>query len=149
MTRETRDRLVRCALEARRNAYVPYSHWAVGAALLAEDGTLFPGCNVENAAYGPTNCAERTALFSAVAQGKRRFTAIAVAGGPEGKSPASFCPPCGVCRQALAEFCSPDFEVLLVQSEEKTECYTLGELLPLGFTPASLNGEGGTADENV
>ena len=80
MTRETRDRLVRCALEARRNAYVPYSHWAVGAALLAEDGTLFPGCNVENAAYGPTNCAERTALFSAVAQGKRRFTAIAVAG---------------------------------------------------------------------
>ena len=74
---------------------------------------------------------------------------IAVAGGPEGQFPASFCPPCGVCRQALAEFCSPDFEVLLVQSEEKTECYTLGELLPLAFTPASLNGEGGTADENV
>ena len=149
MTRETRDRLVRCALEARRNAYVPYSHWAVGAALLAEDGTLFPGCNVENAAYGPTNCAERTALFSAVAQGKRRFLLLRLPGVRKGNLLPLFVRRCGVCRQALAEFCSPDFEVLLVQSEEKTECYTLGELLPLAFTPASLNGEGGTADENV
>ena len=105
MTRETRDRLVRCALEARRNAYVPYSHWAVGAALLAEDGTLFPGCNVENAAYGPTNCAERTALFSAVAQGKRRFTAIAVVAGPDCISRDYICTPCGLWRQEVAEVC--------------------------------------------
>lgn len=149
MTEEIRERLARRALEARENAYVPYSRWAVGAALLAEDGTVIPGCNVENAAYGPTNCAERTALFSAVAQGKRRFTAIAVAGGPQGRMPSSFCPPCGVCRQALAEFCGPEFEILLVQSGERTELHTLGELLPLAFTPASLAEEGGPSDENV
>ena len=125
-------------LEARKNAYTPYSHWAVGAALLTEDGSLFPGCNVENAAYGPTNCAERTALFAAVAQGKREFRAIAIAGGREGEEPSDFCPPCGVCRQALAEFCEPDFEILLVKSNAETQLHTLGELLPLAFTPKSL-----------
>ncbi len=149
MTRETEERLLRCALEARANAYVPYSHWAVGAALLAQDGTLFPGCNVENTAYGPTNCAERTALFSAVAQGKRRFAAIAIAGGRQGEPPASFCPPCGVCRQALAEFCGPEFEVLLVKSEGEVRRHTLGELLPFAFTPASLAEEGDAAHAHV
>lgn len=138
MTRPERQNLARCALEARQNAYTPYSHWAVGAALLAADGSVIPGCNVENAAYGPTNCAERTALFSAVAQGKRRFRAIAIAGGREGEEPAGFCPPCGVCRQALAEFCGPEFEVLLVKGMDETELHTLGELLPLAFTPRSL-----------
>lgn len=140
MTQQDRQRLARCALEARQNAYTPYSHWTVGAALLAEDGSLIIGCNVENAAYGPTNCAERTALFAAVAQGKRRFHAIAIAGGQEGREPSVFCPPCGVCRQVLAEFCGPEFEVLLVKSEKETELHTLGELLPFAFTPQSLQG---------
>ena len=90
MTYEEKERLAACALRARKNAYTPYSHWAVGAALLAEDGSLFPGCNVENAAYGPTNCAERTALFSAVAQGKRKFRAIAIAGGTRGRRAVRF-----------------------------------------------------------
>ena len=138
MTYEEKERLAACALRARKNAYTPYSHWAVGAALLAEDGSLFPGCNVENAAYGPTNCAERTALFSAVAQGKRKFRAIAIAGGREEEEPSDFCPPCGVCRQALAEFCGPDFEILLVKSNAETQLHTLGELLPLAFIPESL-----------
>ena len=138
MTYEEKERLAACALRARKKAYTPYSHWAVGAALLAEDGSLFPGCNVENAAYGPTNCAERTALFSAVAQGKRKFRAIAIAGGREEEEPSGFCPPCGVCRQALAEFCGPDFEILLVKSNAETQLHTLGELLPLAFIPESL-----------
>ena len=135
MTRGEKERLAACALEARKNAYTPYSHWAVGAALLAEDGSLFPGCNVENAAYGPTNCAERTGLFAAVAQGKREFRAIAIAGGREGEEPSDFCPPFGVCRQALAEFCGPDFAILLVKSNEETPCYTLVTFLRWPLTP--------------
>ena len=131
---EQKRTLAQLALQARENAYAPYSHWAVGAALLAEGGGVFCGCNVENAAYGPTNCAERTALFSAVAQGKRRFLAIAIAGGPQGQAPSGFCPPCGVCRQALAEFCGPDFSIFLVKSPEEVVEHTLGELLPLCFT---------------
>lgn len=138
MTGEEARRLARAALRARDNAYAPYSRWTVGAALLAKDGSLTVGCNIENAAYGPTNCAERTALFSAVAQGKRRFLAVAIAGGREGEQPRDFCPPCGVCRQAFAEFCGPELEILLVRSAEEAELHTLGELLPLAFTPASL-----------
>ena len=134
MTAEQERSLALAALQARANAYAPYSHWTVGAALLTAEGDVIPGCNVENAAYGPTNCAERTALFAAVAQGKRRFAALAVAGGPQGETPAAFCPPCGVCRQALAEFCGPDFSIFLVKSPEEVEEHTLGELLPLCFT---------------
>ena len=134
MTAEQERTLALAALRARANAYAPYSHWTVGAALLTAEGDVIPGCNVENAAYGPTNCAERTALFAAVAQGKRRFAALAVAGGPQGETPAAFCPPCGVCRQALAEFCGPDFSIFLVKSPEEVEEHTLGELLPLCFT---------------
>ena len=99
--------LVAAARAAARRAYAPYSHYAVGAALLAEDGAVFSGCNVENASYGLTNCAERTALFKAVSEGRRRFCALAIAGGTP-KAPAV---PCGACRQALAEFCPPDLPV--------------------------------------
>ena len=130
----TERELVDKAIAMLNHSYVPYSKFPVGAALECADGTVFTGCNVENAAYGPTNCAERTALFSAVAQGKRRFLAIAIAGGPQGQAPSGFCPPCGVCRQALAEFCGPDFSIFLVKSPEEVEEHTLGELLPLCFT---------------
>lgn len=147
MTAEQERSLALAALRARANAYAPYSHWTVGAALLTAEGDVIPGCNVENAAYGPTNCAERTALFAAVAQGKRRFAVLAVAGGPEGETPAAFCPPCGVCRQALAEFCGQEFPVLFVKGEGEVQRHTLGELLPFSF---SLTGqEGGESHAHV
>ena len=147
MTAEQERSLALAALRARANAYAPYSHWTVGAALLTAEGDVIPGCNVENAAYGPTNCAERTALFAAVAQGKRRFAALAVAGGPQGETPAAFCPPCGVCRQVLAEFCGQEFPVLFVKGEGEVQRHTLGELLPFSF---SLTGqEGGESHAHV
>ena len=147
MTAEQERSLALAALRARANAYAPYSHWTVGAALLTAEGDVIPGCNVENAAYGPTNCAERTALFAAVAQGKRRFAALAVAGGPQGETPAAFCPRCGVCRQALAEFCGQEFPVLFVKGEGEVQRHTLGELLPFSF---SLTGqEGGESHAHV
>ena len=108
--------LCRKALEMRAYSYVPYSHFHVGAALLCEDGTVYGGCNIENAAYTPTNCAERTAFFKAVSEGKRSFLAIAIAGGPEGAEKLDYCPPCGVCRQVMREFCGADFEILLAIS---------------------------------
>lgn len=113
-------------------AYVPYSHFPVGAALECEDGTVFTGCNIENAAYGPTNCAERTAVFKAVSEGYRRFTRIAIASRSE-----EFCPPCGVCRQVLAEF-SPDMDVILTTPSGKTKTLSLRELLPYTFGSAML-----------
>ncbi len=115
-------------------AYVPYSHFPVGAALECEDGTVFTGCNIENAAYGPTNCAERTAVFKAVSEGYRRFTRIAIASRSE-----EFCPPCGVCRQVLAEF-SPDMDVILTTPSGKTKTLSLRELLPYTFDGAMLEG---------
>ncbi len=129
--------LAQAALEARRNAYCPYSHFAVGAALLSAEGEIFTGCNVENATQGPGCCAERTALCKAVSEGVRRFTAIAVAGGPEGEPPVDFCPPCGVCRQALAEFCGGELPVILVKDAQQVRTVTLGELLPLAFQRAA------------
>ena len=114
-------------------SYVPYSHFHVGAALLARNGQIYTGCNIENAAYGPTNCAERTAVFKAVSEGTKDFTAIAVVGGPDGKI-KDFCPPCGVCRQVLAEFCTKDFLVILAQSAEAFKVFTLGDLLPESFS---------------
>ena len=100
--------LVEAAREARLHSYSPYSHFQVGAALLTENGRIYTGCNIENAAYTPTNCAERTAFFKAVSEGEHSFRAIAIAGGPEGSSreEQDFCPPCGVCRQVMMEFCS-------------------------------------------
>lgn len=127
------ERLVKMALEARKNAYCPYSHFAVGAAILVESGEVYTGCNIENATQGPGVCAERTALYKAVSEGVRNFAAIAIAGGPEGEEPAQICPPCGVCRQALAEFCEGDFPVILVKSPEEYQIYRLEELFPLGF----------------
>lgn len=133
----TRD-LIRKAIDMRSFSYVPYSHFAVGAALLAENGQIFTGCNIENAAYTPTNCAERTAVFKAVSEGVTSFRAVAIAGGPEGEL-TDLCPPCGVCRQVLMEFCNPDtFEIILAKSEEAYRIFTLKDLLPMGFGPSNL-----------
>ena len=124
--------LVNLAIEAREHAYVPYSNFAVGAALLTKDGKVYQGCNIENAAYSPTNCAERTAFFKAVYDGHRDFTAIAVCGGKGGVITGAF-PPCGVCRQVMREFCGDDFRIYLV-NDKGFETVTLAQLLPYGFT---------------
>ena len=129
----TPEKLVELAKEAMTKAYAPYSGFKVGAALLCADGTVYQGCNIENAAYGPTNCAERTAFFKAVYDGHRDFTAIAVVGGKEGKITGSF-PPCGVCRQVMREFCKDDFAIYLAE-DKGYQTVTLAELLPHSFQP--------------
>ena len=123
--------LMKLAVEARKASYSPYSHFKVGAALLTKSGKTYLGCNVENAAYTPTNCAERTAVFKAVSEGEREFSAIAIVGGG-GEEPAEFCAPCGICRQVLAEFCDQDFRILL-GTPNNFKAYTLSELLPFSF----------------
>lgn len=134
----TYSQLAEMAKKAQKSAYVPYSGFAVGAALLCTDGSVFLGCNIENAAYTPTVCAERVAFFKAVSEGKRDFQAIAVVGG-KNHEPGELCAPCGVCRQVMAEFCSPDaFDVLLVTSKDY-EVVKLGQLLPYGFTSKNLD----------
>lgn len=134
--------LVRRALKARKRAYVPYSHWAVGAALLTKDGKVYEGCNIENAAYSPTNCAERTAIFKAVSEGEREFAAIAVVGGRETEEAENICAPCGVCRQVMMEFCDPDtFRVILGTKDGVQVSQTLKEMLPYGFGPDVLRAE--------
>lgn len=134
--------LVARALHARKHAYTPYSHWAVGAALLTEDGTVYEGCNIENAAYTPTNCAERTAFFKAVSEGERAFAAIAIVGGYENTEPEQVCAPCGVCRQVMMEFCDPKrFRVILGTKDGVAQVYTLEELLPCGFGSGTLRRE--------
>ena len=133
-------RLIEIAQEARKFAYTPYSHFAVGAALLCEDGSIVSGCNVENAAYSPGNCAERTAVFKAVSEGKRKFNALAVVGARDGDVPdgSSICSPCGVCRQVLREFCNEkEFRVYMTNGKTLF-CYTLEELLPLSFGASNL-----------
>ena len=124
--------LVKAAFDAMGKAYAPYSGYTVGAALLGKSGTLYTGCNVESASYSPTNCAERTAIFSAVADGERKFAAIAVCGGEIGKK-RIFCTPCGVCRQVLSEFCDASLKVILEDGEGGIKALTLGELLPFSF----------------
>lgn len=131
--------LIRAAFAARKFAYTPYSHFQVGAALLAKNGTVYTGCNIESASYTPTNCAERTALFKAVSEGVREFDSIAIVGSMEGKVNELITAPCGVCRQALFEFGGPSLRVILAKSEEDYLVTTLGELLPYGFGPANLN----------
>ena len=139
------------ALEAREMAYTPYSHHKVGAALLCADGTVVKGCNIENAGYTPTNCAERTAVFKAVSEGKKDFSAIAIVGGMDNLKSLPLCAPCGVCRQVLREFVEPEnFKVLLAEvddvtnistlseSQVKIQTMSLAELLPLGFGPENL-----------
>lgn len=130
--------MIRAALEARKSAYTPYSHYQVGAALLAEDGEIISGCNIENASYGATCCAERTAVFKAVSEGKRRFQAIAIAGGLEGEEPVDYAYPCGICRQVLNEFGGEDFKVIIAKSVTDYREYTLKELLPHGFGGESI-----------
>ena len=129
--------LAQRAREARQAAYCPYSHFAVGAALLCADGSVYAGCNIENGGLTATNCAERTAFFRAVADGHRKFLAIAIAGGPEGEPPAAVCAPCGVCRQVMAEFCGPDFEIIL-RDQGGLKRVTLADLLPMAFGPGNL-----------
>ena len=127
------------AEDARAYSYTPYSGFAVGAALLTKSGKVYTGCNIENASYTPTICAERTAVFKAVSEGERDFAAIAIIGGPAGEQ-GRFCAPCGVCRQVLREFCALDFRILL-GSVDKVQAYTLKELLPTSFGPLDLKGE--------
>lgn len=135
-----REKLAKEALRMRGFSYAPYSHFKVGAALLGADGTIYTGCNIENAAYTPTNCAERTAFFKAVSEGARTFSAIAIAGGAENAAELEYCAPCGVCRQVMAEFCGGDFEIILVKTETDYQVYTLDELLPMKFGPGNLEG---------
>ncbi len=131
--------LVELACEARERAYVPYSNFSVGAALLDAEGRVWQGCNIENAAFGPSVCAERTAFFKAVSEGARAFEAIAVVGGPEGREIDSYTAPCGVCRQVMREFCNVrSFRVILAASRDEYRSYTLEELLPASFGPENL-----------
>ena len=129
--------LIKKALDAREKSYSPYSKFSVGACLEAEDGSIYCGCNIENASYSVTNCAERTAFFQAVSQGITKFQKIAIVGGHD--KAKEYCPPCGVCRQVMMEFCDPDnFEIILGKEDLSYQTYTLRELLPLGFGPSHL-----------
>ena len=132
------NKLIDLAWKARENAYVPYSHFKVGACIALKDGTFVQGCNIENAAYTPTNCAERTAFFKAVSEGVKEFQAICVVGGRDGVL-TGYTAPCGVCRQVMMEFCDPEtFQIILAVSKDKYDVFTLRELFPLGFGPADL-----------
>lgn len=131
-----KEQLASLAMDAMEKAYSPYSDYKVGAALLCKDGSVYTGCNVENASFSATNCAERTAFFKAVSEGKRDFSAIAICGGKGGALEGLF-PPCGVCRQVMREFCEDDFEIHLL-AKEGIETYTLGELLPVSFAPQTI-----------
>ncbi len=130
----TPTELVRQAKKAMEFAYVPYSGYKVGAALLTKAGKVYLGCNIENAAFGPTNCAERTAIFKAVSEGEREFAAIAVVGGKDGVVRDVF-PPCGVCRQVMQEFCEADFLIYMGRGDDSYQTVRLCELLPYAFSP--------------
>lgn len=130
--------LIKAALLARERSYSPYSDYQVGAALLSAEGRVYTGCNIENAAYSPTNCAERTAFFKAVSEGSTVFEKIAIAGSPKGEV-SQYAFPCGVCRQVMEEFCNPDtFRILIAKSEQDYKVFTLRELLPEGFGPDNV-----------
>ena len=132
----TKEQLVSMAKEAMQYAYSPYSGYKVGASLLCKDGSVYTGCNIENAGYSSTNCAERTAFFKAVSEGKKEFEAIAICGGKDGIIEELF-PPCGVCRQVMREFCGDDFLIYLA-TKDGIETYTLKELLPVSFRPETI-----------
>ena len=146
LTLEEKQELIRMALAARERAYTPYSDFMVGAALRAEDGRIFTGCNVENAAFTPTSCAERTALFKAVAEGVTRFTDIAVVGARRGEVNKQITSPCGVCRQALFEFGGPELNVIMARSPEDFIERSMDELLPFGFGPSNVAGNKAVKD---
>ncbi len=135
---EQKQALIRQAMAAREKAVAPYSNFLVGAALLAKNGTVYTGCNIENAAYTPTNCAERTALFKAVSEGVTRFSDIAIVGAKRGEVNTLVTAPCGVCRQALFEFCGPELNVIMAKTETDYIEASLGELLPYGFGSANI-----------
>lgn len=132
--------LVRISLEARKKAYCPYSGFSVGAALLTNNGKVYTGCNIENSSYGATNCAERTAIFKAVSEGEKSFTAIAVCGGlKDDEVPKGYAYPCGICRQVMREFCDPEtFRVIFCKSVDEYEVHYLKEILPFDFGPENL-----------
>ena len=128
------NELICLALDAREKSYSPYSGFAVGAALLCKNGKVYTGCNIENSAFSPTVCAERTAFFKALSEGEKEFVKIAVVGDKsENEFPENYCPPCGVCRQVMKEFCTDDFEVIMAKSAEDYMVMTLNEILPAGF----------------
>ena len=134
------EQLIEKAIEERKVAYTPYSKYKVGAALLSSENKIIKGCNIENAAYGPTNCAERTAFFKAVSEGVKEFSAIAIVGGLENETDlfSGYAFPCGVCRQVMREFCDSEFEIVVARSTDDYKVYTLGELLPESFGPDNL-----------
>ena len=130
--------MIDLAIEQLSFSYTPYSGFKVGASLLTKSNRMFTGCNIENAAYTPTNCAERTAFFKAVSEGKRRFTAICIVGGKDGVL-TEYTAPCGVCRQVMMEFCDPEtFQIILAVSKEDYKIFTLKEMIPMGFGPDNL-----------
>lgn len=131
---KTIESLIEKAFEMMNFSYVPYSRYTVGAALLAKNGNIYTGCNIENISFGATNCAERTAVFKAVSEGVKDFKAIAIAGGP-GKIITDYCTPCGICRQVLKEFCDDDFIFILAKSRSEYKIFSMNEILPLGFKP--------------
>lgn len=138
MEKEIRNKLIDTAIEQLQYSYTPYSNFKVGAALLGKNGQIYTGCNIENAGYTATNCAERTAFFKAVSEGVKEFQAICVVGGKEGVL-TEYAAPCGVCRQVMMEFCNPEtFQIILAVDKEHYDIYTLKELLPLGFGPSNL-----------
>lgn len=131
--------LIENAVKMLQRSYIPYSNFAVGASLMTEEGRIYNGCNIENAAFTPSNCAERTAFFKAVSEGESRFKAIAIVGGP-GRIIKDYCPPCGVCRQVMQEFCNPEtFNIILAKDTDDYKILSLKDLLPLGFGSADLN----------
>lgn len=138
LEKEKIEELIGTAIDMTKMSYAPYSHFHVGAALLAKNGQIYKGCNIENAAYTPTNCAERTAFFKAVSEGVREFYAIAVAGGQNGEI-TEFTAPCGVCRQVMMEFCDPkEFQIIMATDQKHYKIKTLEELFPMGFGPENL-----------
>lgn len=138
MEKKEIQNLIGIAIEQLRFSYAPYSHFHVGAALLTKNGVIYKGCNIENASYGASNCAERTAIFKAVSEGEKEFAAICIVGGKDGNL-ESFTPPCGICRQVIIEFCNPDtFQIILATDQDNYQVFTLRELLPLSFGPDNL-----------
>ncbi|MGN1040947.1 MAG: cytidine deaminase [Candidatus Fimimonas sp.] len=133
--------LVKEAYEAQKMSYSPYSGFAVGAALLTAEGKIYRGCNIESATFSPTNCAERTAIFKAVSEGERNFVAIAIVGNEKGAKigTGDYCPPCGVCRQVMTEFCPADFEIVLARNFDDYKVFTLSELIPFISLPIKGN----------
>ena len=138
MDKKLAEEMIELAIGQLQYSYTPYSGFKVGAALLTKDGKFYTGCNIENAAFTPTNCAERTAFFKAVSEGEREFRAICIVGGKDGVL-TEYAAPCGVCRQVMMEFCDPEtFQIILATGKEQYEIFTLKELLPQGFGPTNM-----------